>query len=144
MSLFTRREILASSLFSAIAPKAIAGLALPDVFPGERLLPTLWWSESSEAHVELGDLLPTPAVIERFDDLLREARTSRRTIVHGTGRFAPLDGYDLRLSEWTEVFERSGVNEVVETSDRSRQVTPPLRVGQIDPAGIVYRINEIH
>lgn len=141
MSLLTRRDLLASSLFSTIAPMAFGGAPLA-AMSTERSLPTLWWSDSSDAHIELGSLLPFPEIVQRFEELLVHARSSRRIVVHVMGRIAPVDGFDPHHSGWVTLCERFGVNEIIETSTRSRQVTPPMRVGQIDPAGIVYRINE--
>jgi hypothetical protein len=43
------------------------------------------------------------------------------------------------LQSFIPALERFGVVEVVEHSDRGPFQTPPMRVGQIDPAGIIYR-----
>jgi hypothetical protein len=101
----------------------------------------LHWEGESTACIELNAARPCLAVTQRLESLLKDAQSARRIIVRTEGRIAPIVGADDHYSEWIMLCERYGVNEIIETSNRAAQVTPPIRLGQIDPAGITYRIN---
>lgn len=79
------------------------------------------------------------AGLARLEAWLQGHETDPHLEVHVHGRIAPIENWDRRYQPLIELFERYGVDEVIEHSDRGPFETAPIRVGQIDPAGIVYR-----
>lgn len=144
MTHLTRREFLASGV---LLPTAVCTLPFCDEGDSaaqslvSHSYPTLHWEGSGNARIDLRGALPSPVATRKFEMLLRAAQSARRIVVRSRGRIAPIPGFDDRYSEWITLCEQYGVNEVVETSNRGAEVTPPIRVGQVDPVGIIYRIN---
>lgn len=140
----TRRQYLVSSI---LLPTACCMFGRGNVTDSHvnssrsASLPSLRWDGENTALIELNAELPSLATTQRLERLLLEAQSARRIIVRTAGRIAPTTGVDDRFAEWIMLCERYGVNEIIETSNRASEVTPPIRVGQVDPAGITYRIN---
>ena len=144
MSTIDRREMLqVSALLSLGTPASLfvdQGIASGSLSAIGVMCPRLIRHDYVETCIDLGRSIPTLSATEQFERLLMKAGRSRRTSVLVAGRMAPVGGFDERYSAWISLCERFGVNEITERSSREPVVTPPLRVGQIDPAGIVYRI----
>jgi hypothetical protein len=80
--------------------------------------------------------------LSHWETWLRSVEGRSPLVVHVSGRATPGPGQDPRWRPIIELFERYGVDQVIERSDRGRFETPPIRVGQVDPAGIRYRADE--
>ncbi len=96
-----------------------------------------WAYPAPDAGLPVIDL--SPAGLAKLEAWLLERAADPHLEVHIHGRIAPIENWDRRYQPLIELFERYGVDEVIEHSDRGPFETPPIRVGQIDPAGIIYR-----
>lgn len=81
----------------------------------------------------------SPAGLATLEAWLQDHAADPHLEVHVHGRIAPIENWDRRYQTLIELFERYGVDEVIEHSDRGPFETSPMRVGQVDPAGIIYR-----
>ncbi|MBY0586164.1 hypothetical protein K2X85_03245 [bacterium] len=79
------------------------------------------------------------AGLARWEVWLKSHANDRPLVVLVDGSISPVMNPDPRWAPLIDLFERFGVDEVIESSHRGPFRTPPIRVGQIDPAGIIYR-----
>ena len=144
MSKISRRDMLKTSAAVTLATPVsiLLGQCKTNAFTpsGSEDYPRLLRHDMDETCIDLGSSVPNRSLSDRFEQMLIQAGKSRRLSVTVAGRITPIGDFDDRYSSWILLCERYGVNAIIERSNREPVFTLPLRVGQLDPAGIVYQI----